>query len=168
MTEAQDAGPMDRLVSAQQLQRFDQPRPRYTSYPTALEFSESVGLESYESGRCDDTRCIETGQLSAQQKVLQKGEDSMHRELIHGLMCNFHVSKAAIGERHQVNSAEVFAEDQRRLEPMVESGLAIDNEHKMSATPKGELFVRNLARSFDIYWRLNHEGQDSPTLSLTA
>lgn len=35
-------------ISLETLRRFDRPGPRYTSYPTAVEFAESVGAEDYE------------------------------------------------------------------------------------------------------------------------
>jgi len=40
--------PIDRAATAELLARFDQPGPRYTSYPTAVEFDETVGREDYE------------------------------------------------------------------------------------------------------------------------
>lgn len=43
------------------LERFDRPGPRYTSYPTAVEFHEGVGPEAYEAGlaRIDEERAGE-------------------------------------------------------------------------------------------------------------
>lgn len=43
MTQALDAGRIATLLA-----KYDRPGPRYTSYPTAVEFSESVGAEAYE------------------------------------------------------------------------------------------------------------------------
>lgn len=39
--------PVERTVTAELLARYDQPGPRYTSYPTAVEFDESLGEEAY-------------------------------------------------------------------------------------------------------------------------
>lgn len=39
--------PTDRATTADLLTRYDRPGPRYTSYPTAIEFDERVGLEAY-------------------------------------------------------------------------------------------------------------------------
>ncbi len=39
--------PATRTIDLETLRRFDRPGPRYTSYPTAVEFDESVGAESY-------------------------------------------------------------------------------------------------------------------------
>ena len=38
---------MDYAVDLETLQRFDRPGPRYTSYPTAVEFHEGVGVREY-------------------------------------------------------------------------------------------------------------------------
>jgi len=39
--------PVSRAATAELLRRYDRPGPRYTSYPTAVEFDESVGPEVY-------------------------------------------------------------------------------------------------------------------------
>jgi oxygen-independent coproporphyrinogen-3 oxidase len=39
--------PIDRSATAELLSRFDRPGPRYTSYPTAVEFSDEVTREDY-------------------------------------------------------------------------------------------------------------------------
>ncbi|HXD22363.1 MAG TPA: hypothetical protein VN613_03320, partial [Gemmatimonadaceae bacterium] len=40
--EGQSARPADRAVTVDLLSRYDRPGPRYTSYPTAVEFHEGV------------------------------------------------------------------------------------------------------------------------------
>lgn len=111
---------------------------------------------------------IEAGRLPAQRGVALVGEDAMRRELIHELMCNFQVEKASIANKYGVEFDTSFAEDLRRLEPLVESGLAEVTDEVVSATPRGELFIRNLAMCFDTYWREKHEGGDRPTFSRTV
>jgi oxygen-independent coproporphyrinogen-3 oxidase len=39
--------PVERAITVDLLSRYDRPGPRYTSYPTAVEFSESVGESDY-------------------------------------------------------------------------------------------------------------------------
>lgn len=43
----EDARPVGREVTADLLARHDRPGPRYTSYPTAVEFHEGVGTDDY-------------------------------------------------------------------------------------------------------------------------
>ncbi len=47
--------PVARAVTADLLRRYDRPGPRYTSYPTAVEFSDAVDATTYEEvlGRAD-------------------------------------------------------------------------------------------------------------------
>ena len=111
---------------------------------------------------------IEAGELPVMRGVALQGEDAMRRELIHELMCNFRVEKRHIEERYGVDFDERFAIDLARLQPAVESGLAEVTSESISATPKGELFIRNLAMCFDTYWREKHEGGDKPTFSRTV
>jgi oxygen-independent coproporphyrinogen-3 oxidase len=42
-----NARPVGRHVTAELLARYDRPGPRYTSYPTAIEFHEGVGTDDY-------------------------------------------------------------------------------------------------------------------------
>ena len=42
------ARPVDRATVQRLVARYDRPGPRYTSYPTAVEFSEDVGADAYE------------------------------------------------------------------------------------------------------------------------
>ena len=67
-----------------------------------------------------------------------------------------------------IDFATTFAEDLRRLEEHVASGLAEVTPDVIAATPVGQLFVRNLAMCFDVYWREKHEGSDRSTFSQTV
>ena len=42
-----NARPVGRQVTAELLARYDRPGPRYTSYPTAIEFHEGIGTDDY-------------------------------------------------------------------------------------------------------------------------
>lgn len=61
MSAAQER-PTDRAVTAELLAKHDQPGPRYTSYPTAVEFDEAVGRERYE-------RCLREANELAQEPL---------------------------------------------------------------------------------------------------
>jgi len=116
----------------------------------------------------DYRTAIEAGQLPVERGVALQGEDALRRVLIHELMCNFRVEKRPLEERFGIDFDTTFAEDLRRLAPLVEQGLAEVDDAEVRATPVGELFVRNLARCFDTYWREKHEGNDRPTFSRTV
>ena len=63
---------------------------------------------------------------------------------------------------------ETFATDLALLRPYEKEGLVRIEEDAITATPIGELFVRNLAQCFDRYWREKHEGDDRPRFSRTV
>lgn len=110
---------------------------------------------------------LAAGRLPVERGVLLRGEDALRRAVIHELMCNFQVDKRAIEERFGVSFEDTFAEDLRRLQPLVEQGLARHDPDLVSATPEGELFIRNLAMCFDTYWREKHESGEDPVFSRT-
>ena len=83
-------------------------------------------------------------------------------------MCNFHVDGAALAERFGITLAGAFAPELARL--FAEDGLAADGMVTMkgdslTVTPRGRLFVRNVAMVFDTYLAA-HEGR--PTFSRTV
>jgi oxygen-independent coproporphyrinogen-3 oxidase len=48
--------PFDRATIHRLIAKHDRPGPRYTSYPTALEFAESIGREAYEASLTEANR----------------------------------------------------------------------------------------------------------------
>ena len=48
MSENTGQGPVSRKSIAELIERYDQPGPRYTSYPTAVEFHEGFRAAQYE------------------------------------------------------------------------------------------------------------------------
>lgn len=114
------------------------------------------------------TEALAAGRLPVERGVLLRPEDELRRAVIAELMCNFHVDKPAIEERFGVVFDEVFAVDLERLLPLAREGLAHLESDSISATPTGELFIRNLAMCFDTYWREKHEGGDQPVFSRTV
>ena len=64
--------------------------------------------------------------------------------------------------------ADYFAPDLELLKPYADEGLAVIADDHVATTPKGELFVRNLAMCFDRYWREKHEKSTTPTFSRTV
>jgi len=116
----------------------------------------------------DYRQAIEAGELPVARGVKLVGEDALRREVIHELMCNLRVDKARVEERFGIDFDATFATDLARLAPLVEAGLAEVTPEAVSATPVGQLFLRNVAMCFDTYWREKHEGQDRPTFSRTV
>jgi len=79
-------------------------------------------------------------------------EDQLRRHVIMQLMCNFHLDKAAVAERFEIDFDDVFADAWMRLGALEADGLLIRTENALHVQPPGRLLIRNIARAFDAYW----------------
>jgi oxygen-independent coproporphyrinogen-3 oxidase len=111
---------------------------------------------------------LETGQLPVSRGYRCSTDDRMRREIIQELMCNFQISFAAIEKRFGICFRDYFAIDLTRLRPYADAGLVDIGTHCITATPLGELFIRNLAMCFDRYWRERHEQATQQVFSRTV
>ncbi len=111
---------------------------------------------------------IERRELPVEKGLLLSDDDELRRVVIHELMCNFRIDRRAIESRFDLDFASTFAEDLSRLQEHVDSGLVAIDDDEIRATPEGELFIRNLAMCFDVYWREKHEGEDKDIFSKTV
>jgi oxygen-independent coproporphyrinogen-3 oxidase len=86
---------------------------------------------------------IERGEL-ATERGLKRGPDDLARgEIIRSLMCHF---QADLGP-----DEAAFAPELERLSPMEADGLLVRERGRLTLTPLGRLFVRNVAMAFDAY-----------------
>ena len=93
--------------------------------------------------------------------------DYLRRDVIHDLMCNFHVEFAAIEARHGIEFQEYFSEDLAVLAEHEADGMVEVDTQAIRVTPVGELFVRNLAMCFDRYLR-DKRDPEKPVFSRTV
>ena len=101
-------------------------------------------------------QALEAGLFPVHRGVQRDDDDELRRALIHDLMCNFKVDKRKLEQTFKIDFDEYFAKDLEELAGLVEEGLATNDADTISATPAGELFVRNLAMCFDRYRRDGH------------
>ena len=111
---------------------------------------------------------LRAGRLPVSRGVVRSSDDDVRREVVQGLLCNLRVDVAEIERRFGISFADYFAEDLERLSRHAANGFVEIGEREIVATPLGELFVRNLAMCFDLYWRQKHEGSDRRTFSRTV
>ncbi|MDQ7086425.1 MAG: oxygen-independent coproporphyrinogen III oxidase [Acidobacteriota bacterium] len=111
---------------------------------------------------------IEAGRLPVERGVARTEDDEIRREVIHELMCNGRVDFARVEERFGIRFDEYFARDLAELQEHADTGMVTISADTIEATPLGELFIRNLARCFDRYWREKHADGDSPVFSRTV
>lgn len=91
-------------------------------------------------------------------------EDRLRSDVIADLMCNFHVSKARIAKRHNVNFDVHFAAALIALQPAIDEGFLENHAEALRVTDLGRLFVRNLAMAFDAHLG----GPQTPRFSQTV
>jgi oxygen-independent coproporphyrinogen-3 oxidase len=93
------------------------------------------------------------GRLPTRRGLELSGDDRMRRELITRLLCHDRVVRADMEDGYPDLLSEGFdvalAEDLTRLAPLIEDGLVTDDGCQIVVTPRGRLFVRNVAMCFD-------------------
>lgn len=85
-------------------------------------------------------------------------DDLIRRYVIFELMCRFCIDKKEFLQKFSLSFDEVFSEEKKRLDELQE--LFIETDEFFQVLPKGELFIRNIASSFDRYLHdpsLNHK-----------
>lgn len=78
-------------------------------------------------------------------------EDLLRKWVIHTFMCNFELDKDLFHERFHCSFDAHFLDAKKELDQYEANGLLMNTPSKLVATPLGELFIRNLASSFDAY-----------------
>jgi oxygen-independent coproporphyrinogen-3 oxidase len=85
-------------------------------------------------------------------------DDILRADLIQQLMCLGRIDIAALERRHGIEFTTYFADDLRRLAPLVEEGLVTVDGDSISATSRGRLLLRIIAMCFDRYLNDNLPG----------
>ena len=114
------------------------------------------------------TDAIRTGRLPVERGIERSKDDEIRRAVIHDLMCNETVIYSSIESRFDIDFASYFDEDLCELRLYEKEGLVAIGKKSIEASPTGGLFIRNLARCFDRYWREKHAGGDQPIFSRTV
>lgn len=84
-------------------------------------------------------------------------DDRLRRDVILGLMCNGVLEKASVERRHGIVFDEVFATELESLRPMQDDGLVALESDALRLTPLGQIFMRNVALPFDLYFKARAE-----------
>lgn len=82
-----------------------------------------------------------------------RAEDHLRRDVIERLMCHGVVVKQEIADRHGVDFDRVFALELEELRVHAGDGLVRLLPESVQVTPRGQLFLRNIALVFDSYRR---------------
>ncbi len=91
-------------------------------------------------------------------------EDRIRRNVIETLMCHGYLSLPAVEAQYQLSFEDYFTKEMPALNKLAEEGLLEFSEDRLSLTPLGTLFMRNVAMVFDEYLPQNTEGRFSRTV----
>ncbi len=111
---------------------------------------------------------VEAGRLPVQRGLLRTPDDHIRSRVIQELMCNFVVDVPSLEKTYGISFDDYFADALERLEEHRHEGMVQTTNRRIAATPKGELFVRNLAMCFDRYWWEKHQSAERPVFSRTV
>ncbi len=93
-------------------------------------------------------------------------DDQIQREAITRVMCDLELDFAAFGREWGIAFTDYFADALTDLRPLADDGLVEISAGKISVTPSGRLFLRNIGMCFDRY--LKQAASEQPRYSRTA
>lgn len=80
-------------------------------------------------------------------------EDRLRRAVIYALMCQFKVDKARVAAEFGIDFDRHFAAELAALAPLEADGLVRRGADAVEVAPAGRLLVRNVAMTFDAYFK---------------
>jgi oxygen-independent coproporphyrinogen-3 oxidase len=153
------AKPGDELSRALQTSRLHR---NFQGYTTQAE-CDLVGFGVSAIGKigrayCQSTRSVKTyyerlseGRLPVERGLTLSDDDLLRREVVMTLMCSTPLVYRSVEERHGIRFARYFARELAALAPLTEAGLIDVDDEAIRVLPKGRLFVRAIAMTFDAY-----------------
>jgi oxygen-independent coproporphyrinogen III oxidase len=155
----------DELIRAAQEHRLHRNFMGYTTRPgldlVGLGVSAISDLGAAYAQNLKDTEVyrarVETGALALDRGILLDAEDELRRAVIMSLLCNFWVDLDTSSKRFGLDWRTTFADDLKRLQPLVDDGLVerdrLGDEagHRLTITTVGLAFVRLVCMIFDRY-----------------
>ena len=111
---------------------------------------------------------LESGTLPIARGVELSRDDLVRRAVIQALACHFSVSIEAINIAHLIDFPSYFAEEIRRLAPLIDDGLVEMDSDWISVTPAGRMVVRAVCMVFDCYLRAREEREAAGRVRYSA
>ena len=94
---------------------------------------------------------IDAGHIPIEKGLVLTQNDLMLRDLIHRLMCHFHLDLEALKTKYGSTFEACFNDQRANLETFVQEGLVILQPNKLTVTDKGRYLIRNICMVFDQY-----------------
>ncbi len=95
---------------------------------------------------------ISKGQLPIKRGVTLTEDDRIRADLIQLIMCDGRVNYSEFGNEHDIFFHRYFKDELSSLYDLSNDGLVILDDQGFSVTPKGRIFLRNIAMKFDAYF----------------
>ncbi|MHB1085227.1 MAG: oxygen-independent coproporphyrinogen III oxidase [Thiobacillus sp.] len=168
------ARPDDELVRAQQNKTLWRNFQGYTTHKDSdiLAFGASsisqtadVYMQNEKGIKPYQDRIAATG-LAVERGLKLSRDDQIQREAITRVMCDLELDFAAFGSEWGIAFTDYFADALAELRPLAEDGLVQLDAGKISVTPSGRLFLRNIGMCFDRY--LKQATSEKPRYSRTV
>lgn len=111
----------------------------------------SVGASYYQNQRDlpGYYEAIDCGKLPIKRGIELGPDDLLRRSVIRALMCEFALSKSAIGVAHGIDFERYFRDEMAALDELALDGLIDLDGDWIRVTPSGRLLVRNVCMVFD-------------------
>jgi oxygen-independent coproporphyrinogen-3 oxidase len=84
-------------------------------------------------------------------------DDLVRREVISRILCHCVLHKSEIETEFNLSFDEYFPAELAALEPLADDGLVVLSPDRISVTPLGRIFIRNVGMAFDRYLRIPRE-----------
>jgi oxygen-independent coproporphyrinogen-3 oxidase len=112
-------------------------------------------------------KAIDAGRFPIERGYILTDDDTIRRQVITELMCNFFVDRIAVEERYGIDFDQYFSSELEALTAPggpVSDGFLRISPHGLEVVDEGRLFVRAICMHFDRYLRLH---ANRPTFSRT-
>lgn len=94
---------------------------------------------------------LDSGILPVSKGYILNTDDTLRRDVIIRLMCDFELDFGLIEARHNIDFEEYFGWGLNNLRDMINDELVVIEKRKLRVTEMGRLFIRNIAMNFDGY-----------------
>ena len=153
------AKPDDELAVAQRTKTLNRNFMGYTTHKGLDLFAFGVSAISqvgrlYAQNR-KDLKAYEpaalSGRLPTERGFRLSDDDLLRREIILALSSHFELEKKDVETRFKLDFDETFADALDALKALEDDGLVTLEKQRITVTPRGRLFVRNVCMTFDAY-----------------
>lgn len=153
------AKPDDSLAVAQREGRLHRNFQGYTTHSDC----DLVALGVSAIGQTDDAyfqnnhdlpaweTAIDNGELAIIKGVALTRDDRLRRWVIGQLICQFRLDRKQFAQMWQEDFDRYFADEMKRLAPMIADGLVTDDGNTLQVQPAGRLLIRAICQIFDLY-----------------